>query len=335
MKVLCIDPRPTAHSETYISEEMAWMQRRGVEVGFWAAGERYAPGPAAYETYEVKGSLAQAVEIFRPDVMNMYAHVHPTEVEELTQEALQLGVPVTIRGHSFGFNVAVCRRLHAVSRLWLFPHHAELIEQENVEPLTVSYDPGLYFPEEPVGRCVVRSATARPGKDLEGFLHLATLCPSVPFVLIVTGGDNAYLNALKAQAPANARLYFNLEMADAAAIVRRGWVCLRSHDPNSHAYGMPVSIAEAMGAGLPIIARATDPDSAARFGPEGYAGDAGIYYRTDEEAVKLVHEVVDWPRERWNQARAVSLKQADQYRADAVLPRVLKVWQELAARRVT
>lgn len=305
------------------------MQRHGVEIGFWAADERYAPGPTAYETHEVKGSLAQAVETFRPDVMNIYAHVHPTEVEELAQEALRLNVPLTIRGHSFGFNVAVCHRLRSIARLWLFPHHAELVDQENVEPLTVSYDPALYFPEEPAERFVIRSATARTGKDLEGFLRVATQCPSIPFVLIVTGGDNVYLEHLAALAPPNARLHFNLDMAAAAAIVRRGWVCLRSHDLDSHSYGMPVSIVEAMGAGLPIITRSGDPDSAARFGPEGYVGDAGLYYRTDEEAAKLVQEVIGWSRERWDQARLVSLKQADQYRADVVLPRMLAVWTGL------
>jgi hypothetical protein len=331
MKVLCIDPRPTAHSETYISEEMSWMQRHGVEIGFWAARERYAPGPTDYETYEVKGTLAEANETFRPDVMNIYSHVHPAEVEELAHKALALGVPLTIRGHSFGFNVAVCRRLRAAARLWLFPHHAKLIDQENVEPLTVTYDPSLYFPEEPASaRYVVRAATARPGKDLEGFLRLASMCPSIPFVLIVTSGDTGYLASLAVQAPSNASLYFNLDMTASAAIVRKGWVCLRSHDLDSHAYGMPVSIVEAMGAGLPIIARSGDPDSAARFGPESYVGDAGLYYRTDDEAVKLVQEVIEWSRDRWNQARSVALKQADQYRADVVLPRMLEVWRSLA-----
>lgn len=331
MKVLCIDPRPTAHSETYITEEMSWMQRHGVEVGFWAANERYTPGPTAYETYEVKGTLAEAAKAFRPDVMNIYSHVHPAEVEELAQQAIQLGVPLTIRGHSFGFNAAVCRRLRAAARLWLFPHHAALIDQENVEPLIASYDPTLYFPEEPAGkRFVVRAGTARPGKDLEGFLHLASLCPSIPFVLIVTSGHAAYLKSLAVLAPSNARVHFNLDMAASAAIVRKGWVCLRSHDLDSHAYGMPVSIVEAMGAGLSIIARATDPDSAARFGPESFVGDAGHYYRTEEEAVNLVQGVIDWPRDRWDQARAASLRQADKHRADVVLPRMLEVWRSLA-----
>ena len=45
--------------------------------------------------------LAEAAKAFRPDVMNIYSHVHPAEVEELAQQAIQLGVPLTIRGHSF------------------------------------------------------------------------------------------------------------------------------------------------------------------------------------------------------------------------------------------
>lgn len=325
VRVLCVDPHPTAHSETYISSEMAWMQRHGVEVGFWAKGGRFAPGPAVRA---VSGPLMQAVVTFRPNVLHFYTHVHPDTVEPFINDLLSTGLPVTIRGHSYGFNVSVYQQLRAVARIWLFPHHAALVEQENVEPLPVTFDQMLYYPEEPERR-VVRAGAARPGKDVEGFLRVATLCPSVPFVLIVTGADTAYLETVQAQAPANVRVHLHLPHASAAALMRRSWVCLRSHDTLAHAYGMPISIAEAMGSGLPVIARAADPESPSRFGPESYIGDAGFYYETHEEAAQLVRQIIEWPRETWNAARNRSLKQAEKYRPDAVLPRVLQVWNEL------
>lgn len=317
-RVLLCDRYPTTFSETYIATEMAWMRRHDVEVKLWTERLRHAPGPA--DAVSAPGTLAEAVAEFKPHVLHFCAHMSPTDVEPFANKLLETGVPVTIRGHSIGFSVDHYRRLRDVERIWLFPHHAAQIEQRNVESLSVSYDSALYYPATP-GSGVIRAGAAKAGKDLEGFLRVAKLCPNVNFTLAVTGPDNDYLHELASQASKNVVLHRHVSPATAAALVRQAQVCLRGHDVHGHPYGMPISIAEALGAGLPIVARAG--------GPEGYVADAGMFYRTDEEAAALVSAIVSWPVERWLEARARSLARAQRFNADLVLPRILYVWRHL------
>jgi len=294
------------------------MRKRGVEVKLWSELLRHAPGPA--DATSVPGTLSEAVAAFKPHVLHFCAHMSPTDVEPFANKLLETGVPVTIRGHSIGFSVEHYRRLRDVERIWLFPHHAAQIEQRNIESLSVSYDSALYYPATP-GRSVVRAGAAKAGKDLEGFLRVARLCADVDFTLIVTGSDDDYLHELAVQAPKNVTLHRHVPPAATAALVRQARVCLRGHDIQGHPYGMPISIAEALGAGLPIVARAG--------GPEKYVADAGMFYRTDEEAAAFVSDVMSWPAERWQEARARSLARAQRFDADLVLPRILYVWRHL------
>ena len=87
---------------------------------------------------------------------------------------------------------------------------------------------------------------------------------------------------------------------------------------------MPISIAEALGCGLPVIARS---------GPEArdYIGRSGQFYDTVEEAAQLVQGTIGWSRSEWDWARVAALQDATRYTADANLPQVLAHWGDLAA----
>ena len=102
------------------------------------------------------------------------------------------------------------------------------------------------------------------------------------------------------------------------------WVYLRGHDPMAHRYGMPISIAEALGCGLPVIARSTPVT-------HSYIGPGGQFYGTVEEAAQLVQQTIDWSRSEWDKTRVAALAHAAQYTADANLPQVLAHWRDVAA----
>lgn len=326
-RVLYVDPYPTAHSETYISGEAAWLRENGAEIAFWARGPRVAPGP---DDERLPGSLAEAIAKFQPDVLHLYAHLRPVAVGAFANDVLfPTGVPVTIRGHSYGFDPEVLPRLKDAARIWLFPQHAATTDQGNVEALPVSYNTKLYFVPDTRDATVVRAGAARAGKGMEEFLRIAALCPSVKFVLVATGADSDYLYALKQKASSNTIVHLHVPADQAAAILRRARICLRGHDVNSHAYGMPISIAEAMGAGIPVVARAAEPNSPSRFGPEDYVGDAGFFYRTEEEAADLVQRIMAWSADERAAAQQRALVQARRYRNDVVLPRMAEVWRSL------
>ena len=86
---------------------------------------------------------------------------------------------------------------------------------------------------------------------------------------------------------------------------------------------MPISIAEALGCGLPVIARS---------GPEArdYIGRSGQFYDTVEEAAQLVQGTIGWSRSEWDWARVAALQDATRYTTDANLPQVLAHWDDLA-----
>lgn len=325
-RVLCIDA-PIAYSETYTLTEIAWLRANGMEIALWMSGPRGAPGPTL--GIELGGSLTDAITAFRPHVLHRWTHANPNVERETLRDIAQRGLPFTIRGHSHGFSVPLYRELSTTAtRIWLFPHHVELVSQDNVEALPAVYDPTLFYPEPPQDY-VVRAGACRPGKDIEGFLRVAALAAPIEFVLIVTGADTHYIEAVVRRASSNVTVYTHLPQHKAAAIVRRARICLRSHDPRAHAYGMPVSIVEALGAGIPIVARAADPGEAARFGPETFVGDAGVFYRTEEEAAQLVADVFSWSATQHAHARKKAVERAQAFRTDRVLPRVLAAWQAL------
>ena len=302
---------------------MDWMRSQKVDVVFWSPEGRKAPG-APVEGELQGGTLEAVLAEVQPDIV----HTHKIDFAHALPP---LPVPLTVRGHICDFCVPYYESMERAARIWLFPHLAELLSVPNVEPLPAIYDTKLFFASEPQEpRYVVRLGVGNGYKDIEGFLVVARLCPEIPFVLALTGANpNNYIEHIAERAPPNMTLHRDLSNADAAELMKRAWVCLRSHDVNAHAYGMPVSIAEAMGSGLPIIARAADPDSPSRFGPEDFAGDAGFYYQMHEEAAQLVRQIIEWPRETWNAARLCSLMQAERHRPDKVLPRVLQAWREL------
>jgi glycosyltransferase involved in cell wall biosynthesis len=263
---------PLPVSESYIRNEIEWMERHGVQIAIWARYPR----------------LAAALRIL-------------------------------------GVNTGWAASRRVVSRIWAFPHFSADVAHPKVQPLPPCYASEHFFPGEPdeSARQILRAGTALPGKGWEEFLEIARQCPEIRFAAALAVPDTRYADALVAAAPSNIRFYRDLQRDECAELMRSSWACLRAHDPASHRYGMPISIAEALGCGLPVIARRA-PEA------EAYIGAAGTYYSTLEESIAIVRDIVSWSRARWESARTLALSQARLYTADANLPRVLAHWREIA-----
>jgi glycosyltransferase involved in cell wall biosynthesis len=103
------------------------------------------------------------------------------------------------------------------------------------------------------------------------------------------------------------------------AMVRRAGIYLHTHSLEEP-YGMPISIAEAMGTGAYVIARRCDEAVT-------YVGPPGSFYDTDEEAADLISATAEWSAASWRSAEVASVERAHRYfSSDVVLGPLFDDW---------
>jgi glycosyltransferase involved in cell wall biosynthesis len=277
MKILYATFHPLPLSESYIRNEIEWMEEQGLEIAIWAEHPRLAVGydDPGRKYWIGKERLGDALESFQPNIV----HAHPIFIgQKIVDEVGQKSLPLTVRGHvGFGGreanNVQLTRNFaseDSISRIWAFPHIADDVAHPKVVGLPVCYAPEFFHPGEPSNdRFILRIGTALPGKGWEEFVEIARMCPELPFVAALAVPIKEYANCLIRSGPRNLTFHQDLERSECASLMKSAWVYLRGHDLSSHRYGMPISIAEALGCGLPVIARNAQE-------PRKYMGPAGI-----------------------------------------------------------
>ncbi len=319
-------------SETYVTTEIADMQRRGVTIEVWT--EHEAPVPYPTDVPIRRGGLEDALRTFRPDVVHTH---HLYRALRYAPTVAAAGVPMTLRGHGFE---ATPERLAAVGEadiirsVYQFPHlmpEGGAAGAAKFHPMSCCFDPELYYPDagDVDPRLVVRTALASPTKNLDVFIRLAARSPRHRFVLVpcwsVGYPDHlAELEALNASLGSPVEIRPNLPHGVTADLFRRAGICLHTHALREP-YGMPVSIAEAMATGCCVIGRRS-PAS------EAFIGDAGRVYDTEDEAAALLEETRCWSDADWRAARIRSIDRAFwHFTADRVLQPLYEEWQRLAS----
>lgn len=313
-------------SETYVETEICYFLRQGVEIAVWC--RRQDPARLPGSAMVLSGSLKEAVKAFNPDAI----HVHWLPiVPSVLIEGLRL--PITVRGHSFEFTPNLAR-FYAydpeISAIFLFPHQVEAVfrgaDPGKAVPLVSAYDERMFYPEEKNRGTVIRATAGLGTKDIDSFLDVAKLCPELRFTLITSRPkeDSSYLNNLlgrNASLGSPVNILVETPRAEAAAVIRKSEICLRSNNPQGHPFGMPISIAEAMGAGTIPVVRDHAP-------ARGYVGDAGLYFTSVPEAAAKVREIARDP-DLSTRLRAACVERAKKHAASVVLPEVLKVWERV------
>jgi glycosyltransferase involved in cell wall biosynthesis len=316
-------------SETYVEAEIQYALSQGIEVRVWSSVSLkpdLVPGVPVY-----RGSLKDAVRDFSPHVFHThFLQAAPGFLGETGS------VPVTIRGHSFDWSPAAAESVlqdNRVKKVWLFPHFAaQLPPHPKVAGLTVAYSSKLYGPHERKDRrLVLRAAAGRPNKGLADFFTAAALCPEFRFVLCVAeaggpGGGKEFIQKLHDEAQASrGRVIFHpdVRQPQIGDLTRLAGIYLFTSDPQSHPFGMPVSMAESLATGSYVLARN-------RPGAPAFLGDAGRLYNSPEEAAEAVNATLAWNEAAWGEAWNRAVARGESFKDVNVMGPVVDFWKSLS-----
>lgn len=326
MKVLYVLGNYPKISETYVSAEIKFMTQKGVDVQVWTRGGSTAGMAEPVRVH--RGSFQEALAQFKPDLVQVHYLVVHHDAIDLAGRA---GIPVTVRGHSFDFSRQAVDQLSGkqwVRRFYLFPHFAEAFPgNPKVMGIPVAYDPDGFPPGPKDRQLVLRTTAAKPNKGLGDFIQAATLCPNHRFLLVANVVEHGWMPALRAMARQAPRLDLreDLPNAETARLTCQAGIYLDTSDPAGHPFGMPISVAEAMGTGSLVLIRES-PAAAA------YVGGGGMSYRSAEDAARIIRETETWDGSRWDEVRVRATERARLFSAGAVLPRMLEDWHFLTGR---
>jgi hypothetical protein len=331
MKILYLLNEYPQLSESYIRTEIDYARQMGVAVKVWSGGA----SPCRYQDsapFQVGIPDWKDVQAELPDAV----HVHYLDIALSRMRQLERAqVPVTVRGHSFDYDPAKVEKLlqsEIVRRIFLFPQFAALHPNPRVSAMTCAIDAARYDwqMEEKQWDLVYRAGAGIPGKDLETFLRVARLCKKkLRFALFLTSQHPETLKHLLHTNEAMgypAEIYLDRQHEEIAAVARRAGQCFRSHDPGSHPYGMPQSVAEAMRAGCRIVAR---------DGAQEFIGQAGACFSNDERAAEMLMDPLTWNENERYLASMAASEQGMKFDMDHVLVGLVSAWEEAARSRKT
>lgn len=325
MRVLYVLANYPQASESYIEAEIKYVRSCGIEVEVWSAVEGYGdPSPVRVHRAGIKAAVAE----FKPNLVHV--HYLVTAIEVLPRIP---SIPATVRAHSFDWTAAramTTLAIPSVRSIYAFPHFAREINDRRIVSMPVAYDAGLYDApmDKPVARDrVVRLAAGRRVKGLDDFLQVSSsISPRGTFHLAAcqVRGDEAYvLDLLWRCKRHSVHGHMNVGRTTAVEMIRTAGIYLETSDSAGHSFGMPVSVAEAMAAGLIVLVRDCP---AARE----YIGEAGAVYSSVAEAVQYVEIALSLPQAADEASRALSRQRARAFRSDVVLPRLVEDWKRFA-----
>jgi hypothetical protein len=321
MKILYAVANHPQLSEGYVESEIRFAEQSGIEVAVWSKRPPGAPYPITRKVYE--GELSAAESDFKPD----FVHFH--WLTFAAGNLAEVNTPVTIRGHSFDYDVNRINKLCALEKvkgIFLFPHQAATVSHAKVIPMKVGYDSSRYSLElNKNRRQVVRCCAARPMKGLFDFISVAKLCPDFDFNLCVAeiAGAGSFvpnLNEFKDKENSPAKIKVSVQPDEMTRLMRTSGIHLHSLDLPQNV-GMCISVAEGMACGNYTIVRDTVPLT------QMIAG-VGNTYNTVAEAAKFVNDTKSWDDKKWKDVADSTALQALQFADFNVFPTLIQKWNE-------
>ena len=320
-------------SESYVDTEIDWFIRQGVEIEVLS---RVAPGAHGEAKVPVHRQAPELiVSAFKPDIIHCHWLLAPDDA--VASLAHDLNIPVTVRGHSFEYNIqnlAQCEAHPAVRSIYLFPHFARSLPglHPKVRPVSACFNSTRFYPRlQRDRRLVLRAGACLPTKDLELFIQVAALCPDHKFVLALASVASVpelpdELRALNLSLNCPVDIRIDVQHEEMAELTAKAGIYLHTFG-FIQSFGMPVSIAEALACGATVLAR--DCEEA-----RTYAGPLSLYYDTAEEAAVILRSMTEWDDAEWKRRATGSADLAfRQYADDIVLPLILEDWKQLVAAR--
>ena len=326
--------RRTAPGSPPVSAEIGCMSRWGVRVEVW----RHTPSRMSTADFPPThdGSLAEAVQRFRPDLI----HVHGLQLAARLRTQLdELRLPVTIRADGLerrpGEGLSLLQSPWA-RRIYLLPHQRAALGPENsrLRSIPAAFDAESIRPARRKDRRLVLAAAGpSPRRDVRFLFDLAKRLPDHRCVLAAEqcGAGRRYGEGLgricrSMSSPAEVRA--DLERPGFLALVADAGIYLETASPGGADGGAPVGtlsgLAEAMATGCHILV----PDVP---GFRELRGNAGTAYRSAAHAAELVAATARWTEEAWSQAEIASVDRAFIMNADELALRpIFEDWCAIA-----
>lgn len=322
MKILYALANHPQLSEMYVEAELNFVEKAGVETAVWSKGLPGSPYNVTRKVYN--GSLAEAESDFKPD----FVHLHWTTLA--LEHVNETKAPVTVRGHSFDFNLNRLNSLAAMDRvkaIFLFPHQAAAINNDKIVPLKVGYDTNRYYPVENKNKKqVIRCCAARPSKGLNDYVLIAKMCPDFNFILCVAEvyGDPKFMPNMIAYAKnigSPVQIRGNVPPDEMSELMRTSGISLHTLDLPQNV-GMCISVAEGMASGSYSLVRNTVPLNQ-------MIQNVGHAYNRNEEAVALINATKTWNDAAWDTIKEKTSAKALEYADFNVFPALIQKWNSI------
>ncbi|MEH6552276.1 MAG: hypothetical protein V7744_20040 [Pseudomonadales bacterium] len=285
-KVLYICSEYPQLSETYIETEIREIRKQHeVKVISFREGEVKSSHGHPYTVSRDLREIYEAAKEFGPD----FIHCHwllANNIFVLDQLSRKLGIPFTIRAHSFDvLNKTNLKEDHIRALnsnrcrgILCFPFTAKSIENmgvnsEKLVPSPPVFDFSMFHNEEPNGEGVTLNGACLPKKRHADFIDLANLVPEKEFSLYPIGYDVEKVrvyNNLKGN-PVN--IFREVDHKYMPAIYKKNQWLVYPACPILNTVGWPVGILEAQASGVGVCMANTRPDLHDLVGGAGYMFD--------------------------------------------------------------
>ena len=332
-RVFCLLTDYPTLSQTYKDSELRYLQAdyevmiasyRGVNMAY----SSHFP----FHHVKTMRDVHQLLKVFRPDVIHGH-YLHTTDA--LHRAAEIAGVPFTVRTHSFdvlGRDDEHIRRfaVYLQSELCIgvlaFPFLRERLTRCGVpdDKIIDSWpvvDFDRFHDRAPNGDSVMNTGACIPKKNMNSFVDLARMTPSMAFRMFPIGYESDQLKAYNQQQGSPVTVKPVVEPYDMPRVYKNHRWLVYTANPAMPTIGWPLSIAEAQAAGTGVLVHRVRDDLRDYVGPGGYV------YDSLEEA----HDILNAPFP--DQAREASFEQARRSDIRRNIGDLTALWEALPIRR--
>lgn len=230
---------------------------------------------------------------FAPDIIHAHYLTHIVQVSNFSEK---LGVPFTLRTHSFDvlgqpmdYLQKMAPRVNSDNCLGIlaFPFLRERLESSGIRGDKIVdcfpvIDYPQFFDSSPNGNAIMNVGAALPKKNMEDFLHLSARFPDKTFNLYAMGYKVDELVAANQSIGGAVNFVPVVQPDDMPAHYKKHEWLVYTASSKNNTVGWPMAIAEAQAAGVGVCMQNIRPDL------KDYVGDAGFLFDSLDEVAEIV-----------------------------------------------
>lgn len=323
-------------SQTYILNEIIALEA-DYDIRVVALKETDIPIETDHKACVTKrfSRIVEIAQEFKPDILHSHYVLHGPLMLKLSE---RLGIPFTIRGHSFdvlsnpsrpSFSKRIKQRFRGEPELWvpyqehasttfnsahclgvlLFPFQRPLLEAAGVRPEKIHdcfpvMDFDLFHDRSPNGDAIMNVGACIPKKKMTDFIDLAVSMPDRHFDLYALGYYVDEIRTYNEDAGNPVTVVPPVQPRNMPAEYKKHRWMVYTGDHVMKSLGWPLALAEAQASGVGVCVANIRPDL------RDFIGDAGFVFDTVDDVRKIVSRPFpDELRERgFEQARKSDIR---------------------------